>query len=242
MAKQTINLGTAPSGAGGDTYRSALVKTQANMDELYANFVNLGLGYPSALNAPALNSVETFGFYYASVLTQGPTGEQYGWLLVQPLSSTYIAQTFTSAVTGQVWNRTKLNGTWSAWGRSVTSTNLVGTTSISGGLPTGAVIQSGNNANGFYTRYADGTQICTGFGAGLTPAATGISTVTWTYPIAFSSVPGFISLTGNVGAGADVRNYTGQATYNNASNTSTVFTTYMAAIVGCYVLAIGRWY
>lgn len=36
MAKQTINLGTAPTGAGGDTNRSAFAKAQANFDELYA--------------------------------------------------------------------------------------------------------------------------------------------------------------------------------------------------------------
>lgn len=36
MAKQTINLGTAPTGAGGDTNRAAFVKAQANFDELYA--------------------------------------------------------------------------------------------------------------------------------------------------------------------------------------------------------------
>ncbi|WP_256584873.1 MULTISPECIES: hypothetical protein [unclassified Pseudomonas] len=36
MAKQTINLGTAPTGVGGDTPRSAFTKTQSNFDELYA--------------------------------------------------------------------------------------------------------------------------------------------------------------------------------------------------------------
>lgn len=35
MAKQTINLGTAPTGVGGDTPRSAFTKTQSNFDELY---------------------------------------------------------------------------------------------------------------------------------------------------------------------------------------------------------------
>jgi hypothetical protein len=35
MAKQTINLGTAPTGVGGDTPRSAFIKAQANFDELY---------------------------------------------------------------------------------------------------------------------------------------------------------------------------------------------------------------
>ena len=36
MSKQTINLGTAPTGVGGDTPRSAFTKAQSNMDEIYA--------------------------------------------------------------------------------------------------------------------------------------------------------------------------------------------------------------
>ena len=36
MAKQTINLGTAPTGAGGDTFRSGSAKLQANDDEIYS--------------------------------------------------------------------------------------------------------------------------------------------------------------------------------------------------------------
>ena len=38
--------------------------------------------------------------------------------------------------------------------------NILGTVSQSGGVPTGAVIERGSNANGEYVRYADGTQIC----------------------------------------------------------------------------------
>ncbi|MCU4518626.1 SUMF1/EgtB/PvdO family nonheme iron enzyme [Acinetobacter schindleri] len=48
MAKQTINPGTAPTGAGGDTFRSGSAKLQANDDELYAH-----LGAPDgALTVP----------------------------------------------------------------------------------------------------------------------------------------------------------------------------------------------
>lgn len=36
MAKQTINPGTAPTGAGGDTFRSGSAKLQANDDEIYS--------------------------------------------------------------------------------------------------------------------------------------------------------------------------------------------------------------
>lgn len=37
MAKQTINQGTAPTGAGGDTFRTGSAKLQANDNEIYAH-------------------------------------------------------------------------------------------------------------------------------------------------------------------------------------------------------------
>jgi hypothetical protein len=39
-------------------------------------------------------------------------------------------------------------------------TNILGTVSQFGGVPTGAVIESGTNANGYYVKFADGTMIC----------------------------------------------------------------------------------
>ncbi|MFQ2372841.1 hypothetical protein ACK306_14735, partial [Aeromonas caviae] len=38
--------------------------------------------------------------------------------------------------------------------------NIVGAVSQSGGVPTGSIIERGSNANGEYTKYADGTLIC----------------------------------------------------------------------------------
>lgn len=38
--------------------------------------------------------------------------------------------------------------------------NVLGTVSQAGGVPTGALIERGSNANGDYARFADGTQIC----------------------------------------------------------------------------------
>lgn len=52
MAKQTINPGTAPTGAGGDTFRSGSAKLQANDDELYVFLGGTGAGngtLPSSL-------------------------------------------------------------------------------------------------------------------------------------------------------------------------------------------------
>ena len=39
--------------------------------------------------------------------------------------------------------------------------NILGTVSQSGGVPTGAIIERGSNANGEYVKYADGTLIMT---------------------------------------------------------------------------------
>lgn len=49
MSKQTVSLGTAPSGVGGDTPRSANIKINGNFDELYAALG--GAGSPVALPA-----------------------------------------------------------------------------------------------------------------------------------------------------------------------------------------------
>ncbi|MHC3986192.1 pyocin knob domain-containing protein [Acinetobacter sp. TW_SC_4] len=50
MAKQTINPGTAPTGAGGDTFRSGSAKLQANDDELYSQLGATAQGVlPAAL-------------------------------------------------------------------------------------------------------------------------------------------------------------------------------------------------
>ncbi len=73
--------------------------------------------------------------------------------------------------------------------------DIVGTVAQSGGVPTGAIVERGTNANGEYARYADGTQICTHVvnvpgndqstgGGFVTPSG---SRVTWTYPAAFVS-------------------------------------------------------
>lgn len=51
MSKQTLNLGTAPAGADGDTVRGAFVKLEANMVELYGQLGASGspLALPAAL-------------------------------------------------------------------------------------------------------------------------------------------------------------------------------------------------
>lgn len=71
MAKQSINLGTQPSGVGGDTARSANVKINANFDELY--LVANGLGSASKLDI-MLTPDQTWAGVPYRVLKQGDYG------------------------------------------------------------------------------------------------------------------------------------------------------------------------
>lgn len=58
--------------------------------------------------------------------------------------------------------------------------NILGVISQSGGVPTGAIIERGNNSSGAYVKLADGTAFC--WTALTTPAGGG---ATWNFPISF---------------------------------------------------------
>ncbi len=60
MAKQTINPGTAPTGAGGDTFRSGSAKLQANDDEIY-NYLGDGTNLNKLGTAAFKNTGESPG-------------------------------------------------------------------------------------------------------------------------------------------------------------------------------------
>jgi len=62
MAKQTINLGTPPTGVGGDTSRSGVAKLQANDDELYT-FLGAADGTLTAEKAKAVMNIAGHAFY-----------------------------------------------------------------------------------------------------------------------------------------------------------------------------------
>lgn len=61
----------------------------------------------------------------------------------------------------EVWYRSCTNGTWKEWVRFYTTDNIVGTVTrrLVTGKPTGAVMESGTTSNGWYVRFADGTQM-----------------------------------------------------------------------------------
>ena len=118
-----------------------------------------------------------------------------------------------------------------------------GTVTESGGTPTGAILERGSNANGEYTKYADGALICNIQDISSDSSAG----VTWTFPHAF--VTGYTpACIGTGSENADRVDVGGHAS-DPLSNTAFIFF--------CYYLtegssgrssskqslsAIGRWY
>lgn len=73
----------------------------------------------------------------------------------------------------QDYIRGRYNGTtWSPWFKKYHEGNILGTVSQAAGVPTGAIIQRGSNANGEFVRLADGTMICTRQGSTSSGGAT----------------------------------------------------------------------
>lgn len=125
--------------------------------------------------------------------------------------------------------------------------NILGTVSETSGVPTGAIIERGSNANGNYVRYADGTQICTNVIASLLAPNTQIGPsgiyrsavpYAWTFPASFAvSTP-------NVTANS--RTYSrwaqGRGTSLTGGSIDVFSATSSATAETMEMTAIGRWF
>ncbi|RYE62083.1 MAG: phage tail protein [Oxalobacteraceae bacterium] len=123
--------------------------------------------------------------------------------------------------------------------------NAVGTVSQSGGIPTGAIIESGSTGNGSYIKYLDGTMICRhGIALSSLPPNAAVAAA-WYFPAAFIGQPTCVtaagSVTGNGGflnAAQDVAG-TGTQTaiaVGNSHPSATISSPYV------HLIAIGRWF
>jgi hypothetical protein len=137
--------------------------------------------------------------------------------------------------------------------------SILGTVSQSGGVPTGAIIESGSNANGLYVRFANGTQICwrnrtSGtLGSGTYTARTegALSfyylVETWVFPSAFVDANiAFASSMRSVAPNNDVSTFC----ISNANGiSSTQVGIYRVSLANTYTnvylgmeFAVGRWF
>ena len=126
--------------------------------------------------------------------------------------------------------------------------NILGTVSQSGGVPTGAIIQHGSNANGEFVRLADGTQICwyvlNHASAQYAPDGQTQLAFTWTFPATFVSAPPYVDLT-PTGGGSGYFNL--RVVAPSASNAGTLYMIntsngYQDCGSALRCIAIGRWF
>ena len=71
-----------------------------------------------------------------------------------------------------------------AWVETYHQKSVLGTVSQSAGVPTGAILETGSNANGRYERRADGYMECW-----QTMTASGAAATSWTFPSVFVEAP-----------------------------------------------------
>ncbi|VVM40634.1 hypothetical protein PS631_00263 [Pseudomonas fluorescens] len=127
---------------------------------------------------------------------------------------------------------------------------ILGTVSQAGGMPTGAIMEAGSNANGEYLKYADGTLITRSLysdvGLAINNAAGVLfrsATLTQLYPASFFDRP---KVSTNMYKGVnDIYRLSAQqhpsgSGYMTFSVSSSVSSA--AVAIECSVIAIGRWF
>ncbi|PTX49064.1 hypothetical protein IQ03_02461 [Gemmobacter caeni] len=203
----TLNLpmtGTAVTQNDKDTTAGRLHRTDDNI--LFHALRRFGGYYPAGGSANIDTAVAgDAGLYDATLAGTFPAASGFWWITSQAIySGTALLQRAirytgvgTPPATADEYMRIRANdGTWGAWRRVYNSGSVVGPVSQSGGVPTGALIERGSNANGEYVRFADGTQICTAQRidtTGLTvaegPFYISPNDLTWTFPASFVAGP-----------------------------------------------------
>ena len=165
---------------------------------------------------------------------------------INELDTEKVAKTEVIAIANGGTGATSANAAADAIGAFRKGT-ILGTVSQSAGVPTGAVIESGSNANGKYVRLADGTQICfvqltaagnisTAYGSVYTTGTKG-----WTFPAAFVAVPST-----TVSESSGVGDCWGGLGVASSTTTNTTFQLLRAgpfsAVPTAALTAVGRWY
>lgn len=154
-----------------------------------------GLGAVAGVPAPGNDADQCltpgFNYRFTTAGVNTPVSNPYGGTLQVFSGSsggTDLVQVYVQRTASGMWMRGTTDGVnWTAWSRVYHTTNILGTASQSGGVPTGAIIERGGNANGEYVRLADGTQICT---RQVTPDySLHNSRQQYIYPASFSNVP-----------------------------------------------------
>lgn len=195
-----------------------------------------------------LNAITAAGFYVTNTsATPAPVAGQPGYLWHQDWDgvATNKRQVFFLSSLERFFIRYCISGVWGSWSEVYHNFNIVGTTSQSGGIPTGAIVESGTNANGRYVRFANGTQIThkaltvtTTIDIAMLGGFRSVSTQT-AYAASFAEAPS-VTCTPTIDSGVSGVCINVATTTVNISLTA--ISSQASAARTVYVTAIGRWF
>lgn len=202
LSNGSLQLDVPVTGAG--TQSASHDATAGRLTRLFQTGGVFGLGVAQGQSlgtaVASANAVGVSGWYRTDATTTNlPVAATAGLLeVVHGLGGDLVQQRWTAAGgTGapRSWQRQFVGGSWQAWSLVYGQASFLGTVAQSAGVPTGAAIERGTNANGEYVKIADGTLICTSTGLSTPNAtvATGAlfrsAPVSWTFPVAFAVPP-----------------------------------------------------
>jgi hypothetical protein len=202
-AAATLNTTSGPTGqANGLLWRTNDLVKQTNPTDAAAGRVMtvgaFGLGNAVVINGEDLDTMSVPGIYSITSLSGAanmPPSSQEGTLYVGGYAGgpTYRVTQLYIDLGGRMWVRSARNS-WLAWRELYHTGNILGTVSQSGGVPTGALIQYGSNANGEFWRYQGGMQIVRKLGslAAFKAAGSFYSISADSPPIDFINDPSYI--------------------------------------------------
>lgn len=130
---------------------------------------------------------------------------------------------------------------------------IVGTVSQTSGVPTGALMETGSDANGHYARWANGWQICIATRTLSTVGGSGNIHLsgTWTFPVAFSAAPWVLHITnqGNLSDASPNHANRHNPTYAGATATNVTLALWSSGaawqsgnFMTTNAIALGRWF
>lgn len=131
------------------------------------------------------------------------------------------------------------------WVEIFNTGNILGTVSQSAGVPTGAVIERGSNANGEYVKYADGTLECWHVIDAAGNNAQDQGQVTWATPVFFTGqASGSVVAAVSGGTTIQVDSYRSGKMGANTLTAHFIFTAAVSSsnTVNYSFRASGRWY
>lgn len=128
--------------------------------------------------------------------------------------------------------------------------DILGAVSQSGGVPTGAIMETGSNANGTYFKFANGCLVC--YATGLSMSFSNASNLlcSWTYPSLFSQVPVVLPQLDLTNFAAKIYGTTKEVYQRNISGSGVniglastgAWVSGDQSLVSICAVAIGRWF